>query len=150
MTTINAHIHINILTTLMHNESFAQWDAKLSQIDSCLFFLSVVSKKWSVFVCPIGGTLPPPCCPPVIPRSLMYLSVCPCKLETKTIFGQRPQSVVPSFFSFLLDSLKRFCESDKSSVLCSAQNIITQHCTCQTGGITLVGWQTASGDLKII
>lgn len=38
------------------------------------------SKKWSVFVCPIGGTLPPPCCHPC---SLMSLSVRPCTLETK-------------------------------------------------------------------
>lgn len=34
---------------------------KRSQIYCCC--TSAVSSKWSVFVCPIGGTLLPPCCP---------------------------------------------------------------------------------------
>ena len=50
------------------------------QLKLIAVLLLAVSWEWSVFVCPIGGTLPPPCCP-----LSSLLSHVPGKLKTKHV-----------------------------------------------------------------
>lgn len=71
----DSYIHCVLLYSLCHPRLLT-FMHNLNHCEMCLlsetwiylkciggFLWSDMSKKWSVFVCPIGGTLPPPCCP---------------------------------------------------------------------------------------
>lgn len=96
------------LLTYMSNLKYWEWVTQPPSQMYC-FNCQLWSEKWSLFVCPIGGTLHPPC-------SLMSLSVALCALETNQVWPVfwrffSPQSLLTHFYVFFHFSASHFNKS---------------------------------------